>query len=482
MKDIIPLLQAEVKRTEHMSSESNVRANVIRGIFLKELGYDVKNCIEECSTVKGFCDLYVPIAGNIALPIEIKSSQHPLKITEVRQLQGYARDKGQRFGLLTNGYEYLLADFQITPNPTIEGHSLESYVVFWFNIFAKKADEKNELKYFKYLSCQHLYKDKVTSFFSDIAQYREWKFAKGFKQSSWTSYKCTLYRFFDYYISNELQDEFDTESLERAYEKIDIGVYNRFVRYLQNDKNVLSTSALRNMHSHLRNMLYELEQHNKIRIVGLGNSRKKNLARYKETELRKPYAKLEVQDIEIILNFLKSSKTAIRDTVIFLLTVTFGLERSQLLQLKWTDFDNKYRYLTVDGRKIILPKLLQDYVIELKKELDKAKKKSEIVFLKKQKNKSVSMDEWNMNTVFKNFTKISRDKKWEMFSPKYVRSGLILSLYSANYSIEEIMYITGIDINSIPKYIPRNEMMKRVSKDIDWKPLYDGLLCREYRE
>ena len=51
MKDIIPLLQAEVKRIEHMSSESNVRANVIRGIFLKEFGYDVKNCIEECSTV-----------------------------------------------------------------------------------------------------------------------------------------------------------------------------------------------------------------------------------------------------------------------------------------------------------------------------------------------------------------------------------------------------------------------------------------------
>lgn len=480
MKDIIPLLQAEVKRIEHMSSESNVRANVIRGIFLKEFGYDVKNCIEECSTVKGFCDLYVPIVCNIALPIEIKSSQHPLKITEVRQLQGYASSKGQQFGLLTNGYEYLLADFYIIPKPTIEGHSLESYVVFWFDIFNEKGDEKNGLKYFKYLSCQHLYKDKVTSFFSDIAQYREWKLAKGFQKSSWTSYKSTLYRFFDYYISHELKDEIDIESLERVYEKIDMSVYNRFVKYLQNNQDILSTSALRNMHSHLRNMLYELEQHNKIRIVGLGDSRKKNLARYKETELRKPYTELEVQDIETILNFLKSSKTATRDTVIFLLTVTFGLERSQLLRLKWTDFDNKYKYLTVDERKIVLPKLLRDYIIELKRQTEKAK--SKIVFLKGKKNKTVPMDEWNMNTVFKNFTKISKDKKWEMFSPKYVRSGLILSLYSANYSIEEIMYITGIDINSISKYIPKDEMMKRVSKDINWKALYDGLLCRKLKK
>lgn len=91
------------------------------------------------------------------------------------------------------------------------------------------------------------------------------------------------------------------------------------------------------------------------------------------------------------------------------------------------------------------------------------------------------MDEWNMNDVFNSFTKISKDKKWEMLSPKYVRSGLILSLYSANYSIEEIMYITGIDINSISKYIPRDEMMKRVSKDINWEALYDGLLCKGFK-
>lgn len=103
------------------------------------------------------------------------------------------------------------------------------------------------------------------------------------------------------------------------------------------------------------------------------------------------------------------------------------------------------------------------------------------MFLKKQKNKPVPMNEWNMNDVFNSFIKISKDKKWEMFSPNYVRSGLILSLYSAKYSIEEIMYITGIDINNISKYISRDEMMKRVSKDINWKPLYDGLLCREIK-
>lgn len=482
MDNIIELLRKEVKRVKHMKGESNIRTHIIRGVFLKKLGYDEENSIDECSMVNDFCDLYVPITEKLGLPIEIKKVSHPLKITDVKQLREYAGVHGQQFGLLTNGYEYLLANFHIIPNSTITGHCLESYIIFWFDIFNEKGDGKTELKYFKYLSYQHLYKDKVTSFFSDIVQYREWKFAQGLKKSSWLSYKSTLYRFFDYYIDNELQDEIDMESLKRAYEKIDISVYDRFVKYLQSDGDILSTSAIRNMHSHLRNMLYELEQHGIIRIVGLGNSRKKNLARYKETEPRKPYTELERQDIETILNFLKSSKTSTRDTVIFLMTVTFGLERSQLLQLKWTDFDNKYKYLTVDGRKIVLPKLLQDYVIELKKELGKAKRKSEIVFLKKQKNKLVPMNEWNMNDVFNSFIKISKDKKWEMFSPNYVRSGLILSLYSAKYSMEEIMYITGIDINNISKYISRDEMMKRVNKNIKWESLYDGLLCKEYKE
>ena len=41
------------------------------------------------------------------------------------------------------------------------------------------------------------------------------------------------------------------------------------------------------------------------------------------------------------------------------------------------------------------------------------------------------------------------------------------------------MYITGIDINNISKYIKMNELLQRRSKKINWKQLYDGVLCRE---
>ena len=359
MVDVINQLKDEVRRIEHMNSESNVRANVIRDVFLKECGYDVKNSIEEESLVNGFCDLYVPINEKIGLPIEIKNGKMPLKVTDVEQLKRYAGVKGQRFGLLTNGYEYLLADFTITPNPTIKGHSLDSYVVFWFDIFKDKGNGWGELKYFKFLTCKHLYEDKTAYFYSDIAQYREWKFEQGLKRISWSAYRSTLYRFFDYYIHCELDDDIYNESFVREYEKIDMSVFNRFIKYLEKDGEVLSTQTLRNTHSHLYTMLYEMRKRQKIRIMNLGDSRKQNLSRYEETDLRKPYTELKSQDIETVLNFLKTSKNSIRDTVIFLLTVTLGLERSQLLQLKWEDFDKGFKHLFVDGRKIILPERLQ---------------------------------------------------------------------------------------------------------------------------
>ena len=83
MVDVINQLKDEVRRIEHMNSESNVRANVIRDVFLKECGYDVKNSIEEESLVNGFCDFYVAINEKIGLTIEIKNGKMKLKVIEV---------------------------------------------------------------------------------------------------------------------------------------------------------------------------------------------------------------------------------------------------------------------------------------------------------------------------------------------------------------------------------------------------------------
>lgn len=56
---------------------------------------------------------------------------------------------------------------------------LESFIVFWFDIFKMKGKERTELRYFKYLGRDNLYINQSTCFFCDVAQYKVWKYEQG---------------------------------------------------------------------------------------------------------------------------------------------------------------------------------------------------------------------------------------------------------------------------------------------------------------
>lgn len=474
MDEVIKQLRTKYKEISDNLYEDNVRDHIIINTFMKAYGYTEYTLGEP--VIKGFCDIFIPIDDKRAFIIEVKRGDKKITDDDIRQVQAYVAGKGQRFSLVTNGHEYVLIDSLITPLPTLIGNSVNSYTVFRFDIFMARGRGVNELKYFKYLSYEYLYVKQLTDFFSDIAQYKVWKREQKREEQSIANYVSTLNRFFDYYANKLLaQKEFNAFD-SSLYESININIFDGFIRSISK-KSDIPIDTLRNKHSHLYNMLCELKRHKKIWFISLSESRKESLSRYEETELRKPYEELNERDIDTILNFLKLSKTPVRDTVIFLLTITLGLERSQLLQLKWSDFDKSFKHLFVDGRKIILPERLKNNLTELNQIAEKEKIKSPFVFQKNKKNKYKPVDVWNINDVFNSFTKISKDKKWELYSPQYARNGLILSLYSANYSIEDIMYITGIDINNISNYISRDDMLNRRSKEINWKSLYGGLLC-----
>lgn len=160
-----------------------------------------------------------------------------------------------------------------------------------------------------------------------------------------------------------------------------------------------------------------------------------------------------------------------------MLTVTLGLERSQLLELTWDDFGKGFKYIIIGGRKIELCPILEVYLSQLYKETKQTKAKSPYVFLIYYNKKYKQMREWNINDVFDNFAKITNDEKWKDYSPKYVRSCLIKTLFATGYSLEDIIYITGIDIKNLANYISMDELIERRNGKISWKQLYDGILC-----
>lgn len=386
--------------------------------------------------------------------------------------------EGQRFAILSNGYEYVLLDFHIKPASN-RANKLGGYVVFWFDIFKARRKNFTELKYFKYLNFENLYKNRSTHFFCDIAQYREWKYEQNIKDDSWNDYRCTLYQFFDFYAEKVSYKESYEPVGKRAYESLGMSIFNEFVENCKRKKEKSSSKTVQNNLSHIYGMLDVLKKHGKIGYVSLSDSRSQNLIEYAETELRKTPVVLTTKDILTLLGFLKDKRKSIRDTVVVLLTVSLGMERSQLIGLQWDDFDKGYKHIFVDGRKIELPPLLQKYILKLNEENDGLKIKSPYIFQVYYKKKYRPMREWNINEVFDNLAQITSDNKWKDYSPQYVRSCLVRTLFFTGYSLEDIMYITGIDSKYISKYISMDELLKRRSKQINWQPLYDGILCEE---
>ncbi len=249
-----------------------------------------------------------------------------------------------------------------------------------------------------------------------------------------------------------------------------------FQSVLRNGMNT-STRTLNNNYTHIYNMLYELKRHGKMGRIALNDSRKKSLEEFAETQERKQFTEIDAKDIQMVLDYLKRKKHSTRNIVVFLLVATMGMERSQLRDLKWEDIDKSYKHIWISGRKIDVCPVLQEYLAKLNKETKVRGKNPMFVFRVFYKNQYRKITESKINDIFDDLIHISDDDKWKCYSPKYVRNCLIGTLYRSGYKIEDIMYITGIDIANISKYIKVDELLEQRSKKTNWQNLYNGILC-----
>lgn len=298
------------------------------------------------------------------------------------------------------------------------------------------------------------------------------------KETSWTAYRCTLYSFFDMYSQNKIyKREFESEG-KQCYENLSIEDFKEFIKNRKRNKDKSSKKTIENNFSHVYDMLHELKKHGRINNIILSESRMQNLFAYEQTKRKKEFCVIDAENIQIVLEVFMKRKNANRNIVAFLLTISLGLERSQLRVLKWDAFDKNLKHLTIDGRKIEICKVLQDYLHRLLNESKEKKIKSPYVLLTYYNKKYKQISEWGINGIFDELANITNDGRWRDYSPKYLRNCLIMSLFEAEYPLEKIIYITGIDIKNLPNYITTDMILNRKNIKIDWNNLYDGVLCR----
>ena len=440
--------------------------------FLKMYGYDVDNLLFEKKIGKGFCDIWVPALGNESLLVEVKSGGHLLDADDIAQVQRYCAGKGQEYAILTNGYEYILLNFKrIVPEPRDDQQSaMLSYVVFWFNIFKTKDKKLTELRFMNYIGYENIFEKKVTTYFCDIAQYKEWKTNEGMKEVSWLAYKSTLYNFFDF---------FSIKYGKYGYERLFVEDFEEYINTRKRNAGNTSISTIQNSYTHIYNMLSSIKKHGRDIVINLVSERYKGVEGFEVTEKKKNFTRIQLNEVDQVLEIYKSRRNPTRNITILLLTLSLGLERSQILNLKWTDFDKDLKYIFIDTRKIEICPLLNDYLIQLRKEKEIQKIKTIYVLVTYFNGEYKQMNESAINDVFDELQIIDDGHDWKAYSPKYIRNRLIVSLFEEGYSLDEIIYITGIDTKNISKYITNEMIIKRGKANVNWNKLYSGRLCKD---
>lgn len=360
-------LKTVYNKWKGMLGEEYVKFHIILNTFLPMMNYETDNCKLEEKIVKGFCDILIPIKEKGDLLIEVKNGEHILSNEDIGQVKRYAVIRGYEYAILTNGKEYILLNFNINSQPVTSGDSLKSSIVFWFDIFKEKGKERTDLKYFDYLSYENLFINETTRFFVDIEQYKVWKFEDGLSELSWIAYQSTIYNYFDF--------------IAKKYNRYR-GIYGRmseddFVEFIYTcKKNGVQSSikTIANNHTHIFDMLSLLKKRGKISHFNFEENRSKSLESFLDTEDKKKPVKFEEKDIEKAISiYRKGKRNVTRNIIVYLMCITLGMERSEIINIRWEDFDSDFNYIHLYGRKIKLNTMLRRYLQIFRREQGRKK-------------------------------------------------------------------------------------------------------------
>lgn len=446
-------------------AEEHVRFHIVLNTFLPLMNYETENCRLEEKIGKGFCDIIVPIQNKTTLLIEVKNGEHSLTNNDIEQVKRYATYRGQEYAILTNGKEYILLNFKIDSAPVNTGDTLKSHIVFWFDIFRDRGKDITDLQYFNYLDCERLFKLGTTCFFSDIAQYKVWKFEEGLSEKSWAAYQSTLYNYYDFIAEKR-------KKYQGVYGIMSEDDFEEFIHTRKRNGVQSSIKTVENNHTHIFDMLSLMKKSGKISHFNFEENRNKSLESFLETENKKIPIRLESEDILKALDMYSCKANSTRNTIVYLMCATLGMERSEVLNVKWEHFDENFAFINLHGRKIEVHNMLKRYLHLFQKEQGR---KKGYLFVALYNGKYKQVNESTINDIFNEFGKI--DKSGEVYSPKYLKGCLIISMFYDGYSLEDIIYVTNMDMKNLSKYITTDMIVERKRGSFNWKKLYNGILC-----
>lgn len=353
------------------------------------------------------------------------------------------------WGLLTNGQDYLLMNSTIIRKNVSENHNQDrDEIVFKLNLFNKK-----DLEYLNYISRKNLFEKGVTEYFKHIAQFKAQKYSNGGR--NWAVYRGTLFSFFHYYAQQV-----------NSYVELDRITVSEFEEYLKKEmqsksykgKKIVSSETLSSKYSYVRSLFKELD----IKGHKFAASKSELLSRIQAKDA-KEYDEdfFTDENIRKILRFYDTTRESVRNKTMFLLCLAYGFDRSTLINLSFDKIQN--RHFVFENRKLPIPSKLWSYIEELK-EGNMEKGVGEYFFYGKYRGEMGQVSESQINYVFDILQEIDlNDAILKMLNPAYIRFTLIKKLFKSNFSLEEIIYYTGVDFPGIANLISIETVIEQVN-------------------
>jgi integrase len=428
---------------------------------LERLGYckDLFRYESNKDHLKDFVDIAVLSKDNpqeTLLYVEVKNGNKEILNEDIQQILKYLGSKNLEWGMLTNGRRWILLNLDI--QVLGQGESINiNKIVF----DESKVNSVNKKYYLKYFSKKAIFDTSVTNYFKQIAQFKAYKYPVNVGKSVvWNQYRSTLVSFFEYLI-----DKYGDNCKDINIKDISFYNYKEYWRNkVKKSAKVPSLKNCKKQFYYISSMFRTLVENNKLSINQLNNVKEEQLEElYKETVKisEKVEFDLNIDMINKAIDALEKSRSYNRNTIIFLLNIYCGIERSELISLKWKDIDLKKNKIKISDRVIDLPLVISEK-LELLQETSPKKReyKYDNVFWRRYNGEITPICGGTVNGVYD----IIKDKvNWDNCCPERITTSLIPILFENGYSIETIMHLTGKNLTQIAQYLSSEDIIKTMN-------------------
>lgn len=432
-----------IEKKQEIVSHEDIRFHLLPKI-LEILGYteDGISIRNEKTQFKDRIDMCLSINRKSCLIIEIKKCNEKVNLMDLetlRQITSYMHYEAVKWGIITDGSRFILINTRIDYE-----NSIEEQIVLDVDLKCKGNGGKKE--YIKYFSKESIFDSKKTDYFKEIAQYKAYIKPK---LETWKRYEGTLYNFFDYLSINKSE-----------FISLDNIKNNLIDEYIKNGKK-RSTKTIRNIQTHIHGFLEEHRKRGKIVknnfIIDVGIMNK-----YDNDKKEKgiPFV-LSKESVGNIWDELQKKDDKYK--LFYLLNIGTARTRREIWGLKWKDIKiNKSNVKIRFGKSIItFEGKIQELVERLYPKREKELKEFPYVFNGIYKKSKRHLKDNNATEVYND---IKKTLGYERFSIEEVNAQLILLMFYSNYSIEEIVYITGKNLKNLSKYINEEDIVTRITK------------------